>query len=147
MPALPVYHGSMSLGAGGLTAFFSLTADSIHLPIHIGETIGQFKLLSVNSDEIALEWNGQIVRKPVSELSGQRFAPSAAQGARTETGPPPAPAAPPPVKSGPGESTAFGFKTCAVNDGNAEGAVMEGYKKVLHTNPFGTNCTWEPVGR
>lgn len=146
MPPLPVYHGMMSLGSSGTTAFFSLSADTQHQAIHIGENIGQFKLLSVSSDEIALEWNGQVVRKTVAELSGQKGAPvvQVAQE-RTEA---PAPAAPPPpVKSGPGEDTAFGFKTCATNDGNAPGTVIDGYRKVMHTNPFGTNCTWEPVGK
>jgi hypothetical protein len=147
MPPLPVYHGMMSLGSSGLTAFFSLKSDTQHQAIHIGESIGQFKLLSVNSDEIALEWDGQVVRKTVAELSGQKGVP-AVQVAQERTEAPAAPAAPPPpVKSGPGEATAFGFKTCAVNDGNAEGTVIDGYKKVLHTNPFGTNCTWEPVGK
>jgi len=148
MPALPVYHGMMSLGNSGLTAFFSMTADAQHQAIHIGEMIGQFKLLSVNSDEIALEWEGQVIRKTVSELSGHGNGAiaQAGAGARTEVAAAPA-VAPPPVKSGPGESTAFGFKTCAVNDGNAEGTVMDGYKKVMHTNPFGQNCTWEPVGK
>jgi hypothetical protein len=148
MPALPVYHGMMSLGSSGPTAFFSLTAEAPHQGIHIGEMIGQFKLLSVNSDEVDLEWDGQVVRKTVAELSGHVGAPvQVAQGGeRTEAAPPPA-AAPPPVKSGPGEDTNFGFKTCAVNDGNAAGAVIDGYKKVLHTNPFGTNCTWEPIGK
>lgn len=148
MPALPVYHGMMSLGSSGPTAFFSAGADGQHQAIHIGESIGQFKLLSVNSDEIALEWDGQVIRKNVAELSGHSIGAVAQAGQDVRTEAPAAPAAaPPPVKSGPGEATAFGFKTCAVNDGNAEGTVMEGYKKVLHANPFGTNCTWEPVGK
>jgi hypothetical protein len=149
MPALPVYHGMMNLGSSGLTAFFSARADSQHQAIHLGESIGQFKLLSVNSDEIELEWDGQVIRKSVAELSGHStaaIAQAAAQDVRTDAAPAPA-APPPPVKSGPGEDTAFGFKTCTVNDGNAAGAVIDGYKKVMHTNPFGQNCTWEPVGK
>jgi len=149
MPPLPVYHGMMSLGSAGLTAFFSMTADGAHQSVHIGESIGQFKLISVNSDEIELEWDGQSIRKTVAEMSGHSGAAGvqvAQDNARTEGAPPPA-AAPPPVKSGPGDDTAFGFKTCAVNDGNAPGTVIDGYKKNLHTNPFGTNCTWDPVGK
>jgi hypothetical protein len=152
MPALPVYHGMMSLGSSGLTAFFSLSADGQHQAIHIGETIGQFKLLSVNSDEITLEWDGHEIRKTVAELSGQKGAPvvQVSQGVRTEAGP--GPIAPPtPVKSGPGDLTNFNTRTCAVNDGNPAGAVVDQpdgkYKKVMHTNPFGTNCAWEPVGK
>ncbi len=148
MPPLPVYHGMMNLGSSGPTAFFSMTVEAPHQAIHLGENIGQFKLLSVNSDEVELEWDGQVIRKTVAELSGHAGAApvQVAQGERTETAPPPA-AGPPPVKSGPGELTAFGSKTCAINDGNAEGTVIEGFKKVHHTNPFGTNCTWEPVGK
>jgi hypothetical protein len=151
MPPLPVYHGMMSLGSSGLTAFFSLSADTQHQAIHIGENIGQFKLLSVNSDEIVLEWDGQVIRKTVAELSGQKGVP-AVQVAQERTEAPPAPAAaPPPVKSGPGDLTNFGSRICSINDGNAEGTVVDQpdgkYKKVNHTNPFGTNCTWEPVGK
>ncbi len=147
MPALPVYHGMMTLGSSGLTAFFSLTADGQHHGIHIGETIGQFKLLSVTSDEITLDWNGQEVKRTVAELMGHGVAPAVqVSQERTDTTPAVA-AAPPPVKAGPGDMTAFGNKTCSMNDGNAPGAVVEGFKKVLNTNPFGTNCSWEPVGK
>jgi hypothetical protein len=147
MPPLPVYHGMMTLGSTGPTAFFSTGADTPHQAIHIGEPIGQFKLLSVNSDEISLEWNGQPVVKKVAELTGHGTGVVAQAGpVRTEVGPGPAPA-PPPVLKGPGEMTAFGTKLCAVNDGNPEGAVQEGFKKVMHTNPFGTNCSWDPVGK
>src|SRR6185369_454386 len=54
MPPLPAYHGMMNLGSGGPTAFFSLSGDGVHQAVHIGEMIGQFKLLSVNTDEVAL---------------------------------------------------------------------------------------------
>ena len=148
VPPMPVYHGMMSLGSSGPTAFFSVTAEAAHQAVHVGENIGPFKLVGVDSEEIDLEWNGQTIRKTVAELSGHVNAPvaQAAQEARTEAVTAPAPA-PVPVKSGPGEMTAFGNKTCFINDGNAEGTVIEGFKKVLHTNPFGTNCTWEPVGK
>ena len=32
-----------------------------------------------------------------------------------------------------------------LNDGVAEGAVMDGYKKVIYTSPFGKSCGWERV--
>jgi hypothetical protein len=111
-----------------------------------GEAIGQFKLVDVNSTEMTLEWDGQEIHKLVNELSAQNSAP-AAEAARTETAPPPPAAPPAPVKSGPGDMTAFGFKTCAVNDGQADGAVVDGYKKAMHATPFGQSCTWEPVGK
>ncbi len=145
MPALPVFHGVMNLGDGPI-AILSVNKDAAHEAVRPGGQIGQFKLLSVNSEEMTLEWQGETVRKNVNELSARAAEPTApAPEARTEA---PAPAAPPPpVKSGPGESTAFGFKTCTVNDGHPEGAVVEGYKKVMHQTPFGTSCTYEPVGK
>ena len=145
VPALPVYHGIMNLG-GGLMAMLSVNKDAPQQAIRPGEVIGQFKLVDVNSEEMTLEWEGQTIRKRVDELTAAPSPVEAAAAAPVEapTGATPAPAA---VKSGPGEITQFGFKICAVNDGNAEGSVMEGYKKVMHATPFGQSCTWEPVGK
>jgi len=147
MPPLPVYHGLMSIGSSGPTAFLSINKDAPHQAVHPGESIGQFKLLDVNSVEMTLEWDGQVIHKRVDELSAMNSAPAAPEAARTDTQPPAAAAPPPAVKSGPGETTAFGFKTCTVNDGQAEGAVVDGYKKVMHQTPFGQSCTWEPSGK
>ena len=143
MPSLPVYHGMMNID--GPTAILSLGAGQ-HQAIRPGERIGQFTLVDVNTEGIAFEWNGQTVRKSVDELT--RPATTAAQPApeaRTET---PAPAAPPkPALTGPGEDTGRGFKICAVADGNAEGTVIDGYRKVIYATPFGQACRWEPVGK
>jgi len=72
-------------------------------------------------------------------------APPGSEG-RTE-----APAAPPPppreVLKGPGEDTGRGFKICNVSDGNADGSVVDGYRKVAYATPFGQACRWEPVGK
>jgi hypothetical protein len=148
MPPLPAYHGMMNLGSNGPTAFFSASADSQHQAIHIGESIGQFKLLDVNSEEVTFEWDGKVVHKKVAELSAHTVgsAPAVAPDVRTDVK---AVALEPvaPAKSGPGALTPFGSKDCSVNDGQAEGAVVDGYKKVVHTSPFGTNCTWDPIGK
>ncbi len=149
MPPMPVYHGMMNIGPDGPVAILSVNANSAHQAIHPGEQIGQFKLVDVNSVEMTLEWNGEVVRKRVDELSARLNPPAtqAAEPARTETAAP-APAAPAPAaKAGPGENTQFGFKTCSLNDGQTEGSVVDGYKKVMHATPFGQSCTWEPVGR
>lgn len=143
MPPLPIYHGIMNLG-GGLMAILSVSKDSVHQFIHPGDPIGQFKLLDVNSEEMTLEWEGQVIHKKVDELAAPP-APVESAAAAPAAAPAAPSAPPPPVKSGPGESTAFGFKTCAVNDGNTPGAVIDGYKKTMHTTPFGESCTYEPV--
>jgi hypothetical protein len=78
--------------------------------------------------------------RPVSGAS------QAAPEVRTET-PAAAAEAPRPALAGPGEDTGRGFKTCNVADGNAEGTVKDGYRKVGYNTPFGQACRWEPVGK
>jgi len=133
----------MNLG-GSLMAMLSVSKDGPQQAVRLGEPIGQFKLVDVNSEEMVLEWEGQTIHKRVEELTA---APAPVETAAAPAETPATAAAPAPVKSGPGEITQFGFKICAVNDGNAEGTVMEGYKKVMHATPFGQSCTWEPVGK
>jgi hypothetical protein len=116
--------------------------------VHPGETIGAFKLVAVDPEGLTLEWDGKTIRKNVDELGvragGPGNAADAGQDARTAA--PAAPTPPPPAaKSGPGEDTGRGFRICAINDGNAEGAVVEGYRKVVYSTPFGQSCRYEPV--
>jgi len=146
MPALPVYHGQMNIGTGPM-ASMSEKPNGAHVFLHPGETIGQFKLVDVNSNEITLEWEGKTIRKNVDELL-DRSAPQQAvvTAARTEQ-----PAAPPPaaVKTaiGPGADTGAGFKRCDPNDSTPVGAVVDGFRKVVNPTPFGEACRWDPVGR
>ena len=148
MPPLPVYHGQLNVGAGP-TAILSVTGNSAHEAIHPGEQIGQFKLLDVNSDEITFEWEGQTVRKRVDALVDRTAqAPAAADpGAGTRTEQPVVAAAPvPKTPTGPGADTGRGFKTCDPNDSTPEGAVVDGFRKVVTPTPFGSACRWDPVG-
>jgi hypothetical protein len=150
MPALPVFHGIMNIGADGPTAIMSVNATAPHQAIHAGETIGQFKLVELSSEMLALEWNGEIVRKRPEELSNRTLIAVQQEAAPQRTEAPAAAAAAPaqPQQSGPGEVTNFGFKTCSMNDGHAEGEVVDGFRKVVHTTgPFGKSCTYDPVGK
>jgi hypothetical protein len=149
MPPLPVYHGMMNWGKSGPIAILSVNAGAPHQAIHPGDPIGQFTLIDVNSNGLTLEWEGQRIYKDADELS-QRAGPAADAAPATGDSRPAAPAAaaappPPPPKAGPGETTAFGNRTCRLDDGVAEGAVMDGFRKVVHTTPFGKSCTYEPM--
>jgi hypothetical protein len=141
-----LYHGQMNIGTGPM-AILSATANGAHQGLHPGETIGPFKLVDVNSDEITLEWEGKTIRKNVDELL-DRSAPQQAvvSTARTEQ-----PAAPAPVvaktPTGPGADTGAGFKRCELNDNTPPGTVVDGYRKVANPTPFGEACRWDPVGR
>lgn len=142
MPDLPVYHGLMNFGPEGPLAILSVGAGN--QAVHPGDQIGQFKLLDVNSEVISFEWNGQKLQRNTSELTlAARGLKPAAPTERTDA-PAPAPQAPP-VRTGPGEDTGRGSRACSVNDGNAAGAVVDGYRKQVFTTPFGQSCTWEPA--
>ena len=146
MPPLPVYHGQMNIGSGP-EAILSQTATSVHEAIHPGEKIGQFKLLDVNSDEIAFEWDGNTVRRKVDTMIDRSAAPAAALTAGRTDQPAAAPALAIKTQLGPGEDTGRGPKVCQPNDSNPAGAVVDGYRKVIAATPFGDSCRWDPVGR
>jgi hypothetical protein len=144
MPPLPLCHGVMDVGEGPL-AVLSVNKDSPHEALSPGDTIGQFKLLSVNTQEITLEWNGQVIHKSVEELLDRSGAAPAAAPANVVAAPPPPPAVT--SSKGPGEATQFGIKTCQPNDSTPEGTVVDGYRKTSRQTPFGNSCFWEPAGR
>lgn len=152
MPPLPVYHGLMNLG-NGPTAFMGKTASSPYEIVHPGETIGEFKLLSVNEKEIELEWHGKKVRKAVDELTDNSHlsevaaAPDPGQG-RAVNEPPHSPPPPPQADTGPGEEhSQFRTASCQANDNAPDGTVRNGYRKTHRQTPFGNICLWEQVGQ
>jgi hypothetical protein len=147
MPPLPVYHGQMNIGSGPM-AIFSQTANAPHEAVHPGEPIGQFKLVDVNTEEIAFEWEGKIIRKKVDDLldrTAPQQAPVAAPMRTEQPAPPPAPVAKREI--GPGIETGRGTRLCDPNDSLPGGSVRDGYRKVVSMTPFGEACVWEPVGR
>jgi hypothetical protein len=147
VPPLPVYHGMMNIGDGP-AAILSVNATSAQMEIHPGETIGPFKLVDVTTQEIALEWDGKIIRKTVDEILDR----ATRQVVADANAPAPA-AAPAPVLPviktalGPGDDTGRGDKVCQANDSTPDDAVVDGYKKVSLKTPFGNACRWDPVGR
>jgi hypothetical protein len=141
-PPMPTYRGAMNLG-DGLIALFRIPGQPGLQSFHLGEVVGQYKLVDVNSEGITLEWNGQKFYKGVTQVTEQASAEVPQDTGRTAT---PAPAAPPPpVLKGPGEDTGRGYKNCSMADGQPEGAVVDGYRKVAYSTPFGQACRYEPV--
>jgi hypothetical protein len=148
MPPLPKYHGSMSIFGTGQQALLSV-GNMPTQPVNIGETIGDFKLVDVNTVDISFDYKGMIVRRTLAQLLDQTVITASAgtgsDGARTAAPPPP-----PVVKQpmGPqGDPTPFGFKTCAPNESLPDGTVQGGFRKVTYQTPFGAACRWDPVGR
>ena len=147
MPALPLYHGQMQF-SDGLIAIFSQTSTAPHEAVHIGDQIGQFKLVDVNKDEIVFEWDGKPVRKKVDELLEHKVEADLPAVAVARTEAPAAPAAPPPPATpGPGADNGAGARLCNAGDPSPAGAVVDGFRKVVAPTPFGNICRWDPVGR
>ena len=146
MPELPRYHGQMNLGDGPMALLVEKPGMQ-EKAIMPGETIGQFKLVDVNTSEITFAWtfNGELARRRVGELADNSAAaaPPDARPAAAAAGAP----APPVVKSnlGAGTITGFGFKECVPNDSSPEGTIDGGFRKTIITTPFGKNCRWDPV--
>jgi len=135
---------------GGPIAILSTGGESSQ-GVRVGEHIGQYVLTAINSNSLTLEWNGQSFVKSTDELAAlvrdqgpQQQAQAPADGGRTQA-PAPPPPPPEPVKPGPGVETPYGIRACNMNDGTAEGAVMDGYVKRVYTSPFGKTCGWERV--
>ena len=144
MPALPRFHGEMNLG--GVMAVLSETPGSPQKFMKPGETIGEFKLLDVNTQELVFEWDGQTIHKGLNELTDRGAADSqGAPVAARAAAPPPPPVIKTPL--GPGEATPQGYKTCNPNDSTPDGSVVDGFRKVSIPTPFGAACRWDPVGK
>ena len=92
MPDLPRYHGQMNLGDGPMALLVEKSGMS-EKAIKPGETIGQFKLVDVNTNEITFAWtfNGELARRSLRDVA-DNTAPARAGCCR----PAPAASAPPP---------------------------------------------------
>jgi hypothetical protein len=144
MPDLPRFHGQMNLGDGPM-ALLVEKPGMAEKAIKPGETIGQFKLVDVNTNEITFAWtfNGELARRSLRELADNSVV-----AAAPEVRAAPAASAPAPVvksNTGAGAITGFGFKECLPNDSSPEGTVDGGFRKTVVVTPFGKSCRWDPV--
>ena len=148
MPELPRFHGQMNLGDGPM----ALLVEKAGMPekaIKPGETIGQFKLVDVNTSEITFAWtfNGELVRRSLSSMTEHTAMAAVPVGSDSPPSPPPAPPQAPQIKSaiGPGELTGLGTRLCDANDSMPAGTVVNGFRKTEGRTPFGAFCIWDPV--
>jgi hypothetical protein len=149
MPELPRFHGQMNLDGDGPIALLVEKAGMPEKAIKPGETIGQFKLVDVNTSEITFAWtfDGQVVRRSLSSLMDRTAAAAPVVGSDARRSPPPAAPAAAPIKSaiGPGALTGLGTRICDANDSTPAGTVVDGFRKTEGRTPFGAFCVWDPV--
>ena len=155
MPALPFSHGFVDFG-GDPTVVLSEKPDSSLKAYRPGAMIGDFKIVSVNREEIVFEWNGKQVKRTLAEIAARNATP-AQQAAPQQQAAAAAPAAPPESTTkisgdnqlGPGKEMApgTGYYACQPGDTTPAGTVVNGVKLVKNPTPFGGFCRWEPVSK
>ena len=149
IPPLPIYRGQMAIGE---PVVFLATGPSDERGYHKGETVGKFKLVSFDRDNITLEWNGENLEHKLSELVAKE--PQAIQQAPVAAAPAPPPAvtslaaAKPLANDTPTLGVDMGGpRACVAGDTSPAGTVLSGYKKVITQGLMGQSCHWEPVNR
>ena len=148
MPELPVLHGVMNLG-DGLIAMMS-TGNSDHQGSYkVGDTIGEFEIVTIATDRITFKWDGKEVTKLAAELKASGARPTR-KGKLGEIPKPAAAAkAPPPAnaKPGPGKDLGGRERACQPGDNSPDGTVVDGYVKRTVLMPMGSVCLWEPIAK
>ena len=148
-PPFPVAHGVMLWDGVPPTIVLSEKADGPQRGYHPGDSIGPWKLVSVDPSYADFEWDGKEFKKRIDELIDRTPIAQASAPPPSPAGPA-APAAAPQTlvnasKAGPGADTGGGFKACNPNDSSPNGTVVDGMKKVITATPFGAGCTWQPA--
>lgn len=148
-PDLPVASGAMTFN-GETSVFLTAKPGAAQKVYRAGDTIGPFKLVSVNSSDIVFEWDGKRIEKKLAELKPK-------EGAVLQTyaaGAPPLPTSPTisviggsssSERTAPGADTGVGFRACQTGDNSPNGTVVNGYKKVVAASMMGQSCHWEAV--
>jgi hypothetical protein len=148
MPPLPVVYGVLNLPSGA-KAIMSEHAGVASRSVHAGDSVGEFKVVALDSRKITFEWDGKQLEKNLDDLvdrSGATVA-SSSQGAASGPAAPPAPpVAPKSASEAMGAeigTTEAPAKACKPNENSPAGTVVEGYKKSGVQTPFGLmGCSW-----
>jgi hypothetical protein len=149
-PKLPLLFGTMDLGTGR----FALMSPADQTPpfskrVLPGEEIGGYKLVSIGTSNVQLEWQEKKVTleitPPASRSSGTA---ERAAAARPTAGGPAGGAAAAMNTVGPTSASAVASRMAppGAPPGAPVGTVVGGKKKVLLPTPFGSLETWQDVG-
>ncbi len=159
VPPFPMAHGVMIFGDVPPTIILTVKNSKEQRGYQAGDTVGEFKIKSIDSTQVVFEWDGKEYPKEISELVDKSALP--AQEAQNNA--PPASTQPvvtnavpsnePVVNSvsstnaaGPGVEMGGGYAACQPGDTSPEGTVADGRKKVFVSSPFapgGKSCHWE----
>ncbi len=146
LPPLPSVSGMMDIGDGPTVVMTDKKGGRAR-GVHPGETIGEFKLVSVQGDELTFAWQDRTVTKKLDDLidRGVADAGPATGGNTTASTPSAAPAVIAAGKPEPGVSLGEGVSSCQTGDATPAGSVVNGMRKETFHTPFGEACRWVAV--
>jgi hypothetical protein len=112
--------------------------------------VGPWTLEAVDDRYVDLEWEGKKFKKRIDELLDKTPVVVETPQVQAKAPVPAASLAPAqvlssPSQSGPGTPMGGGFFACTPGDSSADGAVVNGMKKIMGQTPFGSSCHWEQV--
>ncbi|HYM13024.1 MAG TPA: hypothetical protein VEU62_19955 [Bryobacterales bacterium] len=159
-PTLPLLYGVLDLN-GNPIAIMAEKQDTPHKTVHVGDTIGEFKLVAAAGENITLEWEGQTIQAKVSDVLVKQPGPGTPGGPANVSQSPGGPA---PERTGPRvtnssntsqpgpyvigqamESRSGTIYASPPGDTAPNGAVYEGKRKVVRQTPFGNQSWWEDI--
>jgi hypothetical protein len=149
VPPFPVARGVMLWEGVPPTVVLSERPGGDQKGYHPGDTIGEWKIVSVDNQYMVLGWNGKEFKKRLDELLDKTNL--VAENAPAAVAAPAAPAKSgntnlsPDTKPGPGIDLGNERKGCIPGDNSPSGTVVGGMKKVLTPSPFGASCQWVPA--
>jgi len=151
IPAFPVARGVLLWEGTPPVVVLSLRAGGAQKGYRAGEHIGDWTIVSVDNQYVVFGWDGKEFKKRIDELMERP-----AQGA--EVAQTPAAAASNAAPGAKAKSLSDSSKSehwvdvgaddmrgCKAGDDSATGAVVDGFKKVVSSTPFGSACRWEQV--
>jgi hypothetical protein len=155
MPALPVVYGVLGLPSG-TKAIMSEKAGVSGRAVRAGDTIGEFRIASLDPQNVVFDWDGKQIARKIEELIDRSSGPGGVQSAAGQPGGSspspqqqnngqPVPAAPGKEMPGtvPGQPAQ---RACVPGDNSPAGTVVGGFRKNSVPTPFGAAfCSWVPV--
>ena len=144
MPPLPIVYGVMTLPSGTKASMAEKSGDGSRM-VKTGDSVGEFRILSLDAKNVTFEWNGKEISKRIEDLIDRSN--QVASNAPAAAAPPPPPAAPAapksPTEANLGKELNPTTRACQPGDSSAIGAVVGGYRKEGQQTPFGTiGCRW-----
>jgi len=149
LPAFPVARGVMLWDGVPPTVVLSEKSNGAQRGYHPGDTIGEWTIVSIDSQFVTFEWNGKQFQKRLDELLDKTLVASEAPAASPAAAPtnltPAAPAVQSlsPKAAGPGIDIGGNMRGCVAGDSSPAGTIVDGMKKVVSATPFGSVCRWE----